>query len=68
MIAIAYRFLDPLDQGDRVMEAVSNGMYRCIMCGKCDELCVQQDIDHLELWRTLRDAAAKRGIVPSYAK
>jgi len=67
MLAIAYRHLDPLDQGDRVMEAVNNGLYRCIMCGKCDELCQQQDIAHVEAWQMLRDAAVARGIKPSYA-
>jgi succinate dehydrogenase/fumarate reductase iron-sulfur protein len=68
MLAIAYRYLDPMDQGDRVMEAVSKGLYRCIMCGKCDEVCAQQDITHVKTWQKLRDAAAARGIVPSYAR
>lgn len=68
MLAIAYRHMDPLDQGDRVMEAVNGGLFRCIMCGKCDEVCPQQDIDHAALWQMLRDAAEQRGIVPSYAK
>ncbi|MDR1422847.1 MAG: 4Fe-4S dicluster domain-containing protein [Coriobacteriales bacterium] len=68
MTAMAYRFMDHLDQGDRVMEAVSDGMYHCIMCGKCDEVCPQQDIGHLGMWKMLRDAAEKRGIVPGYAQ
>lgn len=68
MLAIAYRHLDPLDQGDRVMEAVNSGLYRCIMCGRCDVLCAQQDIEHLAAWRILREIAEKRGIKPSYAK
>jgi succinate dehydrogenase/fumarate reductase iron-sulfur protein len=67
MLATAYRFLDPLDQGDRVMEAVSNGLYRCILCGNCDTYCEQKDIKHVEAWRMLRKAAEARGIVPSYA-
>ena len=68
MLAIGYRHLDQLDQGDRVMEAVSNGLYRCIMCGMCDQVCAQQDIEHMEMWKILRAAAEERGIVPSYAK
>lgn len=68
MLAIAYRHLDPLDQGDRVMEAVNGGLFKCIQCGKCDEVCSQQDISHAKMWTMLRDAAQKRGIVPSYAK
>ncbi|MEG0374377.1 MAG: 2Fe-2S iron-sulfur cluster-binding protein [Raoultibacter sp.] len=68
MLAIAYRYLDPLDQGDRVMEAVSNGLYRCIQCGTCDTVCEQQDIDHLGMWSMLRAAAEERRIKPSYAK
>lgn len=68
MLAIAYRHMDPLDQGDRVMEAVSNGLYHCIMCGKCDQFCAQDDIKHIDAWKMLRAAAEERGIVPSYAK
>ena len=68
MGAIAYRFLDPLDQGDRVLEAVGAGLYHCILCGKCDETCAQQDIDHMGLWQMLRNAAEERGLKPSYAK
>lgn len=67
MLAIAYRHLDPLDQGDRVLEAVSGGMYRCIECGKCDEACSQSEIDHLGMWKMLRQAAEERGLKPSYA-
>lgn len=68
MLAIAYRHLDQLDQGDRVMEAVSGGLYRCIQCGTCDQVCAQQDISHLGAWAILREAAEKRGLKPSYAE
>jgi succinate dehydrogenase/fumarate reductase iron-sulfur protein len=67
MLAVAYRHLDPLDQGDRVLEAVGKGMYHCIMCGKCDEVCPQQDINHIEAWQTLRNLAEERDLKPSYA-
>lgn len=68
MIAIAYRHLDPLDKGDRVMEAVNNGLYHCIQCGKCDEVCASSDIEHLTAWKILREAAEARGLKPSYAQ
>lgn len=68
LLAIGYRFNDPLDEADRVMQAVSEGMYYCIMCGKCDEVCPHDDINHLSIWKRLRAEAEKRDIVPSYAK
>ena len=68
MLANAYRYMDPYDQGDRLMDAVSDGLFRCIMCGKCDEVCAHEDIEHVEAWQMLRDAAEARGIVPKYAK
>lgn len=39
MLATAYRDIDPYGQGDRVLEAISLGLYRCIVCGKCNEVC-----------------------------
>lgn len=68
MLALAYRHLDPLDSGDRVMEAVSKGLYRCIQCGKCDEVCASSDIRHLDAWKILRAAAEERGLKPSYVE
>ena len=68
MLAIAYRDADPYDQGDRVLEAVSKGLYRCIQCGRCDEVCRRLEIDHLGTWATLRAKAEERGLVPSYAQ
>ena len=67
MVAIAYRHFDGLDAGDRVAEAVASGLYRCIQCGKCDEVCNQKSIDHLGIWEILRADAEERGLVPSYA-
>ena len=68
MLALGYRHLDPFDQGDRVLEAVNAGLFRCYMCGNCDNVCPQDDIAHVELWQTLRDAAGERGLVPRYAQ
>ena len=67
MAAIAYRYLDQLDRGDRVLEAVQHGLYYCIMCGRCDQNCPHAEITHVELWQRLRDEAEARGLKPSYA-
>lgn len=67
MLAIAYRHLDSYDQADRVLEAVNAGLYRCIMCGKCDEVCPRYEIEHVKAWQMLRDAAEERGLKPDYA-
>ena len=68
MLATYYRHLDPYDQSDRVLEAVSNGLYRCIQCGMCDTVCQRYEIDHASAWKALRKAAEERGLVPKYAK
>ena len=39
MVAVAFRHYDSYDQADRVLEAVSQGLYNCILCGTCDEVC-----------------------------
>jgi fumarate reductase iron-sulfur subunit len=68
MLAIAFRHLDSYDQADRVLEAVSKGLYHCIQCGMCDTVCQRYEIEHLEAWNMLRKAAEERGLKPSYAK
>lgn len=68
MTAVAFRFYDSYDQADRVLEGVSKGMYHCIMCGQCDEVCPRPEIQHIEAWTDLRAAAEKRGLKPSYSK
>ncbi|TES84856.1 4Fe-4S dicluster domain-containing protein, partial [Candidatus Aerophobetes bacterium] len=32
-------FLDPRDEGDRLTTAYSEGLYNCLRCGKCEEVC-----------------------------
>jgi succinate dehydrogenase/fumarate reductase iron-sulfur protein len=66
LLAIGYRHLDWYDQGNRVAQAVSEGMYHCIMCGTCSATCPMM-IPHLSMWKLLRDAAEEEGLVPSYA-
>lgn len=62
MIAIGLRFYDPFDQGDRVVQAVQNGLWNCIQCGTCDAVCKALEIDHLSVWEDLRAAATERGL------
>lgn len=63
MIAIGLRYYDPYDQGDRVVEAVQNGLWNCTQCGTCDTLCKALEIDHQSVWKDLRAAAEARGLV-----
>ena len=62
MLAIGLRYYDPYDQGDRVVEAVQNGLFNCIQCGTCDTVCKALEIDHLSVWADLRAAAQERGL------
>ena len=57
MLATAYRYYDPYDQADRVVQAV-----------QCTEVCDSPEIDHLTYWNDLRAAAEQRGLKPRYAK
>lgn len=68
MLAVAYRHYDPYDQSDRVMQAVGEGLYHCILCGRCDEVCPRVEIGHVAAWQDLRSAAEERGLRPSYAE
>lgn len=60
MMAIALRHYDPYDDGDRVLQAVQEGMWNCIMCGKCDEVCPAREIKHVQTWTELRALATAR--------
>lgn len=66
MLATAFRHYDPYDQADRVLEAVNDGLYHCIQCGMCSQVC-PRNIDHQSVWTDLRAAAEARGLKPSYA-
>lgn len=67
MIQIALKDLDWYDQGDRIAQAVSSGLYHCIECGNCDNTCTMM-IPHMKVWKYLRTRAEERDLVPSYAK
>lgn len=61
MVAIAMRYYDPYDDGDQVAAAVSAGMWNCIMCGACDDVCPVGELDHIAIWTELREAAEAEG-------
>ncbi len=63
MIAVGLRYYDPYDQGDRLVEAVQNGLWNCTQCGTCDTLCKALEIDHQAVWKDLRAAAEARGLI-----
>jgi fumarate reductase iron-sulfur subunit/fumarate reductase (CoM/CoB) subunit B len=67
MVAIALRHEDPYDEGDRITQAVQEGMWNCIMCGKCDEVCHTLEIDHVGTWQKLRDEASIRKLTKGAA-
>ena len=67
MVAVAHRYYDSYDQADRVVEAVSKGLYQCTLCGLCDQVCPRPEIRHVDMWKELRAAAEERGLKPSYA-
>ncbi|MGV8058481.1 MAG: succinate dehydrogenase/fumarate reductase iron-sulfur subunit [Smithellaceae bacterium] len=64
IIASALRYYDPFDEGDRVTEAVQNGLFECIMCGRCNKVCPADEIDHLKIYSELRKEATERGLKP----
>ena len=67
MVAVAFRNYDTYDQADRVLEAVSKGLYNCTLCGQCDQVCPRPEIHHVEMWNELRAQAEEKGLKPSYA-
>ncbi|MBU1055786.1 MAG: 4Fe-4S dicluster domain-containing protein [Proteobacteria bacterium] len=62
IVAFGLRYYDPFDELDRVLEAVQNGLYACIMCGNCNNVCPAAEIDHLGLYGELRKEAEKKGL------
>ncbi|ADD67712.1 succinate dehydrogenase and fumarate reductase iron-sulfur protein [Denitrovibrio acetiphilus DSM 12809] len=63
MLATAYRYYDPYDEGSRVNEAVQSGLWNCIMCGQCDYVCPQKEIERVsQIWKDLREAATDAGL------
>lgn len=64
MMQVAYRALDPHDEGDRVRQAVFSGLWRCDLCGKCSLVCPAQ-IDHVGILTQLQALAEQQGLKPT---
>jgi succinate dehydrogenase/fumarate reductase iron-sulfur protein len=60
---IALRANDSFDSDDRVFQAVLGGVFKCIGCGKCSEVCPSY-INHVTLFKQLQDKAVERDLVP----
>lgn len=64
MAQIAFRHLDPHDQGDRLGQAVESGLWRCDLCGACTAVCPAQ-IPHVEIFSQLQADAEAAGLRPT---
>lgn len=63
MVAVALRYYDPNDLADRVLQAVSEGLFECTLCGNCMRVC-PAGIDHLSVLMELRSEAEAKGFKP----
>lgn len=66
MMQIGLRILDGRDESDRVLQAVTSGLFQCTMCGACSAVCTAH-IDHLGVMQLMRELATARGLVPADA-
>lgn len=67
MVNIIRAMFNPLEEYDRVTEAVEMGLYNCTMCGACTASC-PKDIDIVGSIIKARERAVKAGIVPDEVK
>ncbi|WP_139652005.1 succinate dehydrogenase/fumarate reductase iron-sulfur subunit [Raoultibacter phocaeensis] len=66
MMVIAQHYLDTRDQSDRLLQAVFEGVFDCIQCGFCTEVCPSH-INITELIATMQKAAEERDLKPTDA-
>ncbi|MFQ5711522.1 MAG: 2Fe-2S iron-sulfur cluster-binding protein [Candidatus Geothermarchaeales archaeon] len=68
MTYVARMASNPLDEGDRVAQAYDEGLYSCILCGFCKEVC-PKNIDMVNHGIIkMREASAERGLMPEALK
>jgi len=72
MVKLAMRYYDPRDQGnaERVKTAVREGLFNCLLCGTCEEVCPvgstlnPPEIEHLSTLKDLRRGAVEHSLAP----
>lgn len=62
MMEIAARYLDTEDQSDRLSQAVFSGVFSCVQCGLCTQVCPAH-IDIKAVNKRLMDDAIAKGLV-----
>jgi succinate dehydrogenase/fumarate reductase iron-sulfur protein len=73
MLKLAMRYYDPRDQGsaERIGTAVKEGLFNCLLCGTCEEVCPvgstlnPPEIEHLPMLKDLRKGAVDHSLAPS---
>jgi len=63
LMAVAQRYLDTVDESDRLLQAVTMGLFECIDCGSCTEVC-SSHISIAEIIGQMKNDAEARGIKP----
>lgn len=64
LMAVAQRYLDTEDQSDRLMQAVTMGLFECDLCGECVGVC-SSHIQITDIVKQMQADAEERGIKPS---
>lgn len=63
LIAIAQRYLDGIDESDRLGQAVGEGLFRCDLCGECTMVC-SAGIDIAGILGAMQEDAKSAGLAP----
>jgi len=64
LMQVAMRYYDPKDKRDRLMQAVTTGLFDCTLCGECVKVC-PATIPHTVVIKELQTAAEEKGYKPA---
>lgn len=64
MVQIGMRHLDPHDEADRISQAAFSGVFDCVQCGSCNNVCPAA-IDIMGVIKQMQDEAEKAGLKPT---